>query len=154
MQPKTHHVNGQTFVVSPYRAKTFIRDDVFWRQLTVTCQGHIEYPEGDPAYRTCWAPRTLVLGQHGLIEQAMALAERCVSKHQFGSSLPTWALDFEPELIIVHDAVNRLVLTGHAEHAVIRWCDPVDSEDAGVLQQVEELFQKAAHLNVLWKRQT
>lgn len=50
MQPKTHVVDGVTFVATPYRAGTFVREDVFRRQLTITCRGEVEYPEDDPVY--------------------------------------------------------------------------------------------------------
>ena len=83
MQPKTHVVDGVTFVATPYRAGTLIREDVFWRQFTVTCQGYVGYPEDDPIYGTYWMPSVLELGQRGLIEDAMALALACVSEDEF-----------------------------------------------------------------------
>lgn len=49
MQPKAHVVDGVTFVATPYRAGTFIREDVFWRQFTITCQGQVEYVEETPS---------------------------------------------------------------------------------------------------------
>lgn len=62
MQPKTHVVDGVTFVATPYRAGTFVREDVFWRQFTITCQGYIEYPEDDRVFGTWWTPHILELG--------------------------------------------------------------------------------------------
>ena len=147
MQPKTHVVDGVTFVATPYRTGTFIREDVFWRQLTVSCQGYIEYPEDDPVYGTWWTPYSLVLGQHGLIEEAMALAAACVTKDEFDLTSEIEALDFRPELVLVRDPLDRLVLAGHVEGQRICWCNPVSSQDdaAGVAKQVDELRDEAAY---------
>lgn len=94
MQPKIHVVDGVTFVATPYRAGTFIREDVFWRQFTITCQGYIEYPEDDPVFGTWWTPHILELGQHGLIEEALALAADELSKDEFDLRSEIEALDF------------------------------------------------------------
>jgi len=145
MQPKTHVINGVTFVTTPYRERTFLREDVFWRQFTITCQGYLEYPDEDPSYGTWWTPYPLVLGQHGFIEGAMSLAEACVSKHEFDLSSVIEALDFRPELILVKDSLDRLVLAGQTWDAGIRWCEPIKSDDeaAHVVQQIEDLRDEA-----------
>lgn len=147
MQPKIHVFDGVPFVATPYRAGTFIRQDVFWRQFTVTCQGNIEYPEDDPVYGTWWTPYRLVLGQHGLIEGAMALAAACVTKGEFDLSSEIEALDFMPELVLVRDSLDRLVLAGQVEGQRICWCAPVTSQDesASVAKQVDELRAEAAY---------
>src|SRR3546814_5754994 len=109
MQPKIHHFEGVAFVATPYRAGTYLRKDVFWRQFTITCQGNVEYPEDDPIYGSWWTPCTLVLGECGLIEDAMSLANARVSHHDFDFSDAIEALDFAPELIIIRDRDGRLV---------------------------------------------
>lgn len=147
MQPKTHVIDGVTFVATPYRAGTFIRDNVFWHQFTITCQGYIEYPEDDPIYGTWWSPYTLVLGQHGLIEGAMELAEACVTKEEFDLDSEIEALGFRPELIVVRDSLDRLVLTGQAWGAGIRWSEPIasDEEAARVAKQIDDLRDEASY---------
>lgn len=147
MQLKTHVSNEQTFVATPYRAGTFVRSDIFWRQFTITCQGNMECPEDDPVYGTWLTPHTLVLGQHGLIEDAMALASAHLSTHQFESDSTINALDFIPELVLVRDALDRLVLAGQARGELIHWCEPVgsDSEAASVVKQVDELRSEASY---------
>lgn len=147
MQPKTHVVNGVTFVATPYRAETFIREDVFWRQFTITCRGNVEYLEDDPIYGTYWMPSILEFGQHGLIEEAMALALACVSERKFNLDSDTDALDFRPELVLVCDSLNRLVLTGQVWGAGIRWSEPItsDEEAAAVAKQVDDLYDEASY---------
>ncbi|RUF23428.1 hypothetical protein IPC1132_25780 [Pseudomonas aeruginosa] len=147
MQPKTHVIDGVTFVATPYRAGTFIREDVFWRQLTVTCQGYVEYVEDDPIYGTYWVPSIFELGERGLIEDAMALALACVSEHEFDLNPDIDALDFRPELVLVRDSLNRLVLTGQVWGAGIRWSEPItsDEEAAAVAKQVDDLRGEASY---------
>lgn len=147
MQPKTHVFDGVAYVVTPYRAGTFVREDVFWRQFTVSCQGNIEYPEDDPIYGTWWTPHTLVLGQRGLIEDAMALAVACVSNDDFDLNSAIEARGFQPELVFVHDSLDRLVLTGEARGAGVRWSEPIasDKEAARVAQQVHDLRDEASY---------
>ena len=147
MQPKTHVVDGVTFVATPYRAGTFIREDVFWCQFTITCQGQVEHPEDDPIYGTYWVPSVLELGQRGLIEEAMALALACVSEHEFDLNPDSDALDFRPELVLVRDSLNRLVLTGQVWGAGIRWSEPItsDEEAAAVAKQVDDLRGEASY---------
>jgi hypothetical protein len=118
---------------------------VFWRQFTITCEGNVEYPEDDPIYGTYWVPSILELGERGLIEEAMALALACVSEHQFDLSPDGDALDFRPELVLVRDALNRLVLTGQAWGAGIRWSEAITSADeaAAVAKRVDDLCGEA-----------
>jgi hypothetical protein len=146
MQPKIHVVEGVSFVATPYRAGTFIREDVFWRQFTITCCGEVEYPEDDPVYGTWWAPCKLALGQRGLIEDAMAMAAACVANDEFELNFDSDALGFRPELVLVHDELGRLVLAGQVWATAIRWCEPVLSDDdiAAVAKQVEYLRVEAA----------
>lgn len=147
MQSKSHVVDGMSFVATPYRAGTFIREDVFWRQFTITCQGYIEYPEDDPIYGTWWTPHVLVLGEHGLIEEAMALAAACVAKDEFDLNSDIDALGFRPELVLIRDALDRLVLTGHVKGERICWCKPVSSDEevASIVQQVDDLRSEASY---------
>ncbi len=67
---------GVPFVATPYRAGTHIREEVFWRQFTVICQGGVQYPEDDPILRyvvDVSRPRTSASA--ALIEDAMSLAD-------------------------------------------------------------------------------
>lgn len=147
MQPAIHHFDGVPFVADPYHAGTYVREDVFWRQFTITCQGQVEYPEDDPTYGTYWVPSILELGERGLIEDAMALALACVSEHEFDLNPDSDALDFRPELVLVRDSLNRLVLTGQVWGAGIRWSEPItsDEEAAAVAKQVDDLRGEASY---------
>lgn len=148
MQPKTHVVDGVTFVATPYRAGTFVREDVFRRQLTVTCRGEIEYPEDDPVYGTWWTPYLVTLGESGLIEEAMGLASTSLAKDEFDLNSAIDALGFRPELVLIHDALGRLVLTGQAiTGGDILWGEPAisDAEIAAIGQQVDELRGEASY---------
>ena len=148
MQPKTHVVDGVTFVATPYRAGTFIREDVFWCQFTITCQGYIEYPEDDPVFGTWWTPHILELGQHGLIEDALALAADELSKDEFDLRSEIEALDFRPELVLIRDSLDRLVVSGEVQcGGRIRWCEATasDAEAADVAKQVDDLRSEASY---------
>lgn len=147
MQPKTHHFDGIPYVATPYRDGTYIREDVFWCQFNITCQGNVEYPEDDPIHGTWWTPHTLVLGQHGLIGAAMSLANARVSRHDFDLSDGPEALDYAPELIVIRDRSDRLVLAGQAWGNSIRWCMPVASDDeaAVVAKEVGDLRGEASY---------
>ena len=148
MQPKKHVINGVTFVATPYRTGTFICEDVFWRQLTVSCQGYIEYPEDDPVFGTSWTTHIAELGQRGLIEDAMALAAEWLSQDDHDLSSAVDALSFRPELVLVRDALDRLVFTGEVRSGGnIHWCEPIasDEEAAAVVKQVDDLRDEASY---------
>lgn len=147
MQPKVHHFDGVPFVATPYRAGTYIREEVFWRQFTVICQGEIEYPEDDPIYGTWWTSHALELGQCGLIEDAMSLADTHISQHDFDLSDDDEALDFSPELVILLDRQQRLVLAGQAWGNGIRWCPPVTTDDEArqIAKEVVALRSEASY---------
>jgi len=147
MQPKTHHFEGVAFIATPYRAGTYIRKDVFWRQFTISCQGNVEYPEDDPIYGSWWTPHTLVLGKCGLIENAMSLANTRVSHQDFDLSDAIDALNFAPELIIIRDRDQRLVLAGHVRGDTVTWCTPVASDEEAELiaKEVAELRSEASY---------
>ena len=70
MQPKAHVVDGVTFVATPYRAGTFIREDVFGVGSRSPVKARSSMSKR-PIYGTYWVPSILELGQHGLIEEAM-----------------------------------------------------------------------------------
>lgn len=142
------NIGGVTFVATPYRAGTFIREDVFWRQLTVSCQGYIEYPEDDPIFGTWWTAHVAELGQRGLIEDAMALAAEWLSQDDYDLSSAIDALSFRPELVLVRDSLDRLVLTGEVgSGGSVRWCEPITSEEeaAAVVKQVDDLRDEASY---------
>lgn len=147
MQPKIHHFDGVAFVATPYRAGTYLRKDVFWRQFTVTCQGNVEYREDDPVYGCWWTPQTLVLGTCGLIEDAMSLANTRVSQHDFDLTDASDALSFAPELIVIRDRDQRLVLAGQVRGDTVRWCIPVasDEEASQIVKEVAELRSEASY---------
>ena len=77
----------------------------------------------------------------------MALALACVSEHQFDLNPDSDALDFRPELVLVRDSLNRLVLTGQVWGAGIRWSEPItsDEEAAAVANQVDDLSGEASY---------
>ncbi|MGB3288590.1 MAG: hypothetical protein WBA83_04900 [Burkholderiaceae bacterium] len=147
MHPKTLHFDGVAFVATPYRVGIYIRKEVFWRQFCVTCQGNVEYPEDDPIYGSWWTPHTLVLGQCGLIEDAMALAKARVSHHDFDLSGAIDALSFSPELIVIRDGDGRLVLAGQVRENSVRWCLPAtsDEETEQIVNEVAELRREASY---------
>lgn len=91
-------------------------------QLTVSCQGYIEYSEDVPVVGTWW--NVAELGQRGLIENAMALAAEWLSQDGYDLSSAIDALSFQPELVLVRGALDRLVLTGRGrqwrQHALVR----------------------------------
>ncbi|MGO3130299.1 MAG: hypothetical protein ACTIJQ_00810 [Alcaligenes sp.] len=147
MQPKTHHFEGVAFIATPYRAGTYIRKDVFWRQFNITCQGNVEYAEDDPVYGSWWTPRTLFLGQCGLIEGAMSLATARVSHHDFDLTDAREALGFAPELIVIRDRGQRLVLAGQVRGDTVIWCIPVASDDENdqIVKEVAELRSEASY---------
>ena len=148
MQPKTKVVDGVTFVATPYRAGTFVREDVFRRQLTITCRGEIEYPEDDPVYGTWWTPHLVTLGECGLIEEAMALASTHLAKDEFDLNSEIDALGFRPELVLIRDSLDRLVVSGEVQcGGRIRWCEATasDAEAADVAKQVDDLRSEASY---------
>lgn len=146
MQLKTFHVGGATFVVSPYHPGISIREDVFRRQFHVQCDGRFEYPEDERIWGTYHIDSSLKLGERGLIEEAMALAETCVKQHSFDLSGREDLISFSPELVIIHDDYGRYVLVGQVHAADIRWCPPVSSaaEAREVSSQVAEINREAS----------
>lgn len=147
MQLKPHHFEGVAFIATPYRAGTYLRKDVFWRQFTITCQGNVEYPEDDPVYGSWWTSHTLVLGKCGLIEDAMSLAKARVSQRDFDLTDASDALGFAPELIVIRDRDGRLVLAGQVRGDTVRWCIPVasDEEASQIVKEVAELRSEASY---------
>lgn len=127
MQLKTFRVDGVPFVVSPYHPGISIREDVFHRQLFVSCSGDIEYLEDFPIYGTYSIGTTLHLGRRGLIEDAMTLAGSHVAADEFDLSGCPEALSFYAELIEIHDERKRLVLTGRVSCRTVDRCEPVSS---------------------------
>ncbi|MFT3803453.1 MAG: hypothetical protein QM766_19850 [Burkholderiaceae bacterium] len=140
-QPAIHHFDGVPFIADPYRAGSYLREDVFWRQFTITCQGEVEYLEDDPTYGTFWRSCTLEIGRCGLIEQAMTQAEQCLAEHRFDLTDDDEALRFRPEQFVVVDRSQRLVLSGEVRTRGIRWCPPVTSD-----QEAEEVTKAARAL--------
>src|SRR3546814_4213030 len=61
-----------------------------------------------------------VLGKCGLIEDAMSLANTRVLHHDFDPTDASDALSFAPELIIVRDRDQRLVLAGQVRGDNVR----------------------------------
>lgn len=147
MHPKTHKVGDICYVVTPYREGTHVRDEVFWRQFSITCQGLMVYPEEDPNCGTWSTAHTLRLGWHGLIERAMSLANARVLEHEFDLGPETDACGFEPELVVIRDSLNRLVLTGRACGNAITWSVPVtsDEEAATVAKDARRLRDEASY---------
>ncbi|MBS7560167.1 hypothetical protein KHO49_17650 [Pseudomonas sp. RC4D1] len=146
MQPKILFFNGEPFVINPYRPSSYVRQDVFHKRLSVTCVGEVEYREDDPIYGTWWSSSTLHIGQCGLVEQAIALAETALANDLFDLSEDALALCFAPQLFYVKDPAHHLVLCGESTGHRIRWIRPVDSDDqaTSVMQEVEKLYRQAS----------
>lgn len=146
MQLKTFRADGATFVVSPYHPGISIREDVFRRQFRIQCDGRFEYPEDRPIWGTYHIDGSLRLGERGLIEEAMALAEFCVEKDTFDLSGREDLISFSPEFIIIHDDHGRHVLAGQVWGRDVRWCSPVSSraEATEASKQADEINRQAA----------
>lgn len=142
MQLKTFRVDGTTFIASPYRPGISIREDVFKSQFQVQCDGRFEYPEDERVWGTYHLQGSLDLGECGLIEEAMSLAETCVKQHRFDLSGREDLISFSPELITIHDDQDRLVLVGQAHIRDVRWCVPVSSS-----AEADEVASRVAKLN-------
>src|SRR3546814_13383567 len=86
-----------------------------------------------------------VLGKCGLIEDAMSLANTRVLHHDFDPTDASDALSFAPELIIVRDRDQRLVLAGQVRGDNVRWCIPVASDyvTEQIVKEVAELRSEA-----------
>lgn len=146
MNLQIFRVDGVPFVVSPYQSGIHIREDVFRRQLFVSCEGVLEYPEDDPIYGTYWMAAALDIGRCGLIEEAIALAAASVQADRFDLDDDSEALSFSPEYIEITDESHRLVLAGRVRGYKIDWCEPVLSnvEALEVRKQVGKLRSEAS----------
>ncbi|WP_418648292.1 hypothetical protein ACNQFN_06260 [Thauera butanivorans] len=147
MQPRIHLFDGVRFVANPYRAGSYLREDVFWRQFNVICRGEAEYLEDDPALGTWRAPCVVDVGQCGLIEEAMALAEAWLSQDDPACGDDCDALSFAPALFVIRDRDGRHVLAGEAREGRVRWCPPVasDLEAEEVIREAGKLHDEAAY---------
>lgn len=92
-------------------------------------------------------PGTLEVGQCGLIEEAMALIEFFLSEDRFDLGDDADARGFAPELFIVRDRFDRLVLAAKATGHPVAGCQPVasDHEAEQVTRQAFELYGEASY---------
>ncbi|MFW7269237.1 hypothetical protein ACMAUO_14870 [Gluconacetobacter sp. Hr-1-5] len=144
-EPKIHLFDGIPFVASPYE-RGLVRHDVFSSQFRIICQGLLEFPEDDLAYGTWWTAATLLLGECGLIEEAVQLAQDLVSNHTFDLDQASGELDFVPQVIRIRDRHDRLVLAGDARCRTISWFAPVgsDEEAATIATQARTLHDEGS----------
>ncbi|MCC4595421.1 hypothetical protein NRY95_05480 [Xanthomonas campestris pv. phormiicola] len=151
MHIQIHDIDGKPFVANPYQTGTYIREDVFWRQFSITCFGEIEYLEDDPVYGTWRRSHSLDLGHHGLIEDAKALAEAVIAQRDFDLLDYPEALAFHPERIQIRDRSNCLVLAGQAWGNCVRWSIPVASdEEAGEVAKRANALRDEASFEAGW----
>src|SRR3546814_17586277 len=77
----------------------------------------------------------------------MSLANTRVLHHYFDLTDASDALSFAPELIIVRDRDQRLVLAGQVRGDNVRWCIPVASDDETeqIVKEVAELRGEASY---------
>lgn len=138
------HFQGVPHVVTPYQKGTYIREDAFWRQFRISCMGELSFIEDNPIFGTWEIRRGFDLGERGLIEDAMRLAETCIHEHRF--NLPEDAVGFSPDLIYIRDEQKRLVLAGRAHGSRINWCPPVSTKEEArdVIKQASALHSQGS----------
>lgn len=138
------HFQGVPHVVTPYQKGTYIREDAFWRQFRISCSGKLSFLEDNPMFGTWEISYGFHLGEHGLIEEALVLAETRIREGDF--DLPEDAIGFSPDLIHIRDDQRRLVIAGRAIGSRINWCPPVSSNEEArdLIKQASELHSKGS----------
>ncbi len=146
MSLQVRYHDGIPYVVTPYQTGTSIREDAFWRQFRVLCDGELSFMEDIPIFGTWQLAYQFDLGHCGLIEDAIALSETCIREHKFNLDDHPDTLGFRPQLIRLLDDRRRLVLAGDVRGDGIGWCVPVASEAEAkdVARQANELHCKAS----------
>jgi hypothetical protein len=140
--------NGVPFVETPYRASTYVREDVFWRQFVVRCHGECEYPEEERIYGTYWTPSSVSLGCYGLVEDAMSRARDVALTGEFELDADSDAIGFSGRLVVICDRERRLVLAGEVTGSNgVEWSVPVstDEEATAVTTEVSNLRAEASY---------
>ncbi|CAM5277625.1 hypothetical protein ATER59S_00344 [Aquamicrobium terrae] len=116
--------------------------DIF--PLTLICEGRVQYAE-EHSYGTYWVGHTLPLGEHHHIKDAISAAARILAH---GSFCPhdDEALGFSPDLFVIRDQMQRLVLAGEPWGSGIKWCEPVatDGEIARLRAEIEQTYREAS----------
>ncbi|MDX3928989.1 MAG: hypothetical protein QHC90_24695 [Shinella sp.] len=132
------HFQGVPHVVTPYQKGTYIREDAFWRQFRISCTGELSFMEDNPIFGSWGIRYGFDLGEHGIIEEAMELADTRIRKDDF--DLPADAVGFSSDLIHIRDEHNRLV------GGCIEWQLPVSSNDEAqeVAKNVRELHSQGS----------
>lgn len=103
--------------------------------LRLTCEGRVQYPE-EHTYGTYWLDFTVHLGEHHRIEDAIFAATRNLADARFSLD-DDEAFGFSPDLFVICDQVQRLVLAGEVWGRGIKWCEPVASDDEVVRLRAE-----------------
>lgn len=112
--------------------------------LMLTCEGRVQYPE-EHCYGTYWLEFTIHLGEHHRIEDAISAAALILARNSFSLD-DDWALGFSPDLFVIRDQVQRLVLAGQTWGHGIKWCEPVASDDqlARIHAEVDQTYKEAS----------
>lgn len=112
--------------------------------LVLNCEGRVQYPE-DYSYGTYWLGSALHLGEHHSIEDAISTATHHLAHGRFRLD-DDEALGFSPDLFVIRDQVERLVLAGDVWGRGIKWCEPVASDDevARVRAEVTQTCKEAS----------
>lgn len=107
--------------------------------LRVACIGEVHYLDDESAADDFCAARTVVLGECGYLDDAMAFIER-LSRQRRVDIRDDSAVRFSPRLFTVQDDEHCLVIAGEAGPNGVRWCDPVASD--GEARRVVEAASK------------
>lgn len=140
------------YIPTPYRKGYSVREDIFWREFSVTFYGLAEYPEDDPIYGTYKTSSSIEVGHHGLIEQAMELAGQVLSGGKFRKFLDEDALGFGADRVRIHDRKGLLVLAGRigALHKIEWDMPPGDAAEERSLKERIEALRRDAFVEHGW----
>lgn len=112
--------------------------------LMLSCEGRVQYRE-DHCYGTYQVGLTIHLGEQHRIKDAISTAALILAHDSFSLD-DDEALGFWPDLFVVRDQMQRLVLAGQAWGRDIKWCEPVASDDqiARVRAEVDQTYEEAS----------
>lgn len=144
-----HSPGSATLIRIPHGKPAF--DDTMIRPLglseiyplMLTCQGRAQYRE-DHYYGTYQTELTIHLGERHCIQDTISAAAVILANDSF--PFDDESLGFWPDLFVIHDQVQRLVLAGQAWGDDIRWSEPAASDDqvARVRAEVDQTYEEAS----------